>query len=75
VGYVNGDLIDKVMPKPSADSLVLVCGPPGFMVAVSGIHVNHTSRSFIPLAMPVLGWSVSLLWICIYVYTYIRIYT
>jgi cytochrome-b5 reductase len=35
-GYVGADLLHATMPKPSADSLVLVCGPPGFMEAVSG---------------------------------------
>lgn len=36
VGYVTEDLVSAVMPKPSPDSLIYVCGPPPMMVAVSG---------------------------------------
>lgn len=33
-GHVSADLIAK-LPKPSSDTMVLVCGPPGFMETVS----------------------------------------
>jgi len=36
VGLVNDALVKETMPPPSADNLILVCGPPGFMNAVSG---------------------------------------
>jgi len=36
VGYVTKDLLSGVLPSPSADSLVYVCGPPPMMKAVSG---------------------------------------
>lgn len=37
VGYVNKDEIKAFMPKPGDDkTMVLVCGPPPFMKAVSG---------------------------------------
>ena len=36
VGWMNKDIVAKTMPTPSADSLICVCGPPGFMAAVSG---------------------------------------
>ncbi|KAF2485551.1 hypothetical protein BDY17DRAFT_322384 [Neohortaea acidophila] len=36
-GYVTKDLLDEVMPKPSKDSRVLLCGPPGM--------VNATKKS------------------------------
>ncbi|EKF39672.1 NADH-cytochrome b5 reductase, putative [Trypanosoma cruzi marinkellei] len=38
VGYVNKEMIKSVMPPPSsaADSIILVCGPPPFMEAISG---------------------------------------
>lgn len=36
VGYITKDLLAKLMPPPADDSLVLVCGPPGLMNAVSG---------------------------------------
>jgi len=35
-GYVSADILSATMPKPSADSWVLVCGPPGMMEVVSG---------------------------------------
>jgi len=36
VGLVNDALVKETMPPPSNDNLILVCGPPGFMNAVSG---------------------------------------
>lgn len=36
VGYVTPELVQSVLPAPSADTLVYVCGPPPMMVAVSG---------------------------------------
>ncbi len=35
-GYVSEKVIADTMPAPSSDSRILVCGPPGFMDAVSG---------------------------------------
>jgi NAD(P)H-flavin reductase len=35
-GFVSADIIRDTMPAPGPDSRVLVCGPPGFMNAVSG---------------------------------------
>ena len=35
-GYVSKALVGGFIPLPSADTIVLVCGPPGFMGAVSG---------------------------------------
>ncbi|KAG2433618.1 hypothetical protein HYH02_012547 [Chlamydomonas schloesseri] len=35
-GRVSKDLLAAQLPAPSKDSLVMVCGPPGMMVAVSG---------------------------------------
>lgn len=36
VGYINADVIDRKLPEPTVGNLVLVCGPPGMMKAVSG---------------------------------------
>lgn len=38
IGHVNREMIKSFMPGPdrAGDSIVLVCGPPGFMSAVSG---------------------------------------
>lgn len=35
-GFVSQELIKRTMPAPSEDNYILVCGPPGFMEAVSG---------------------------------------
>jgi cytochrome-b5 reductase len=35
-GYVSEKVIADTMPTPSSDSRILVCGPPGFMDAISG---------------------------------------
>lgn len=35
-GFVSEELVRKHIHAPSVDTLVLVCGPPGFMTAVSG---------------------------------------
>ncbi|MEW5305661.1 MAG: hypothetical protein WDW36_008187 [Sanguina aurantia] len=40
VGNVTSDMIKKHLPAPAGDSHVFVCGPPGFMNAMSG---NKTS--------------------------------
>jgi len=29
VGYVSKEMVEKYLPKPSSDSRILVCGPPG----------------------------------------------
>jgi len=36
VGFINQEVVKQTMPPPSPDSLVLVCGPPGFYDALSG---------------------------------------
>ncbi len=35
-GFVTLSLVQEIIPNPSSDHLVLVCGPPGFMQVVSG---------------------------------------
>ncbi len=36
VGYVSEELLRKHLAPAGDDTMVLVCGPPGFMTAVSG---------------------------------------
>ncbi|RHY34282.1 hypothetical protein DYB32_001048 [Aphanomyces invadans] len=43
-GYVTKDILEKHLPGPSTDNLVLVCGPPGFMHAVSGGKAKDYSQ-------------------------------
>ncbi|KAG4930179.1 hypothetical protein AAZX31_17G112900 [Glycine max] len=35
-GYISKDVVVKGLPSPSDDTLILVCGPPGMMKAISG---------------------------------------
>ena len=35
-GHINEDMLAKTMPPPSEDSLIMVCGPPPMMKAISG---------------------------------------
>eukprot|EP00243_Klebsormidium_subtile_P004238 TRINITY_DN18069_c0_g1_i1.p1 TRINITY_DN18069_c0_g1~~TRINITY_DN18069_c0_g1_i1.p1 ORF type:complete len:353 (-),score=92.03 TRINITY_DN18069_c0_g1_i1:246-1304(-) len=36
VGFVSKEQVQKYLPGPSDDSLIMVCGPPGFMKHISG---------------------------------------
>lgn len=44
VGYVSKDDIKKYMPAPSDDNLILVCGPPPMMKAISGSKAPDYSQ-------------------------------
>eukprot|EP00124_Ichthyophonus_hoferi_P001361 Ihof_evm9s68 gene=Ihof_evmTU9s68 len=35
-GYMNRDLLKRILPEPSDDNLIFVCGPPGLMKAICG---------------------------------------
>jgi cytochrome-b5 reductase len=43
-GRITSQLIKKKMPAPGPDSLVMVCGPPGFMGAISGPKAKDYSQ-------------------------------
>jgi cytochrome-b5 reductase len=36
VGFVSKEQVQQYLPKPADDSLIMVCGPPGFMKHISG---------------------------------------
>jgi cytochrome-b5 reductase len=36
VGYVTADFLSSVLPAPSSDALVYVCGPPPMLKSVAG---------------------------------------
>lgn len=44
LGRVSPQLLSKLMPAPSADSMVFVCGPPPMMEAVSGSKAKDYSQ-------------------------------
>lgn len=35
-GFISKEILSKHIPKPSPDTMVLVCGPPPFMNSISG---------------------------------------
>jgi cytochrome-b5 reductase len=43
-GHVNAALISRLLPEPSPDTLVYVCGPPGLMAAVSGDKISPADQ-------------------------------
>jgi cytochrome-b5 reductase len=43
-GLITEALIKNKMPKPAEDTMVFVCGPPGFMSAVSGQKAKDYSQ-------------------------------
>lgn len=44
VGYVNRDMLARTMPPPAPGSIILVCGPPGMMKALSGEKLPDKSQ-------------------------------
>lgn len=56
VGYVDAGLLKKALPKPSADSIVMVCGPPPMMVAVSGPKAKDKTQGEVEGLLKELGY-------------------
>lgn len=48
LGYVTAEMLKEHLPQPSDDHMILVCGPPGMMKAVSGEKVSPKEQG--PLA-------------------------
>ena len=44
VGYITQDLLAAHMPPPADSSLIMVCGPPPMMKAVSGDKLPDKSQ-------------------------------
>jgi len=58
VGHVNKKLLAETMPAVSDSNLVYVCGPPGFMVAVSGTkNLKDYSQGELTGALKEMGYS------------------
>lgn len=55
-GYVDAALLKKALPKPSADSIVMVCGPPPMMVAVSGPKAKDKTQGEVEGLLKELGY-------------------
>lgn len=57
VGYLTAPLLKETLFAPSDDSLVLVCGPPGFMKAVSGGKTPDYKQGELTGALKELGFT------------------
>ncbi|KAG2499807.1 hypothetical protein HYH03_002103 [Edaphochlamys debaryana] len=59
VGYMTKDMLSKNLPAASKDSLVMVCGPPGMMEAVSGNKAPDYSQGEVKGLLKDLGFDSS----------------
>ena len=57
MGYITQDLLAAHMPPPSDSSLVLVCGPPPMMKAVSGDKLPDKSQGPLEGMLKDMGYS------------------
>lgn len=57
VGRVNADIIKAHCPAPEADHLVMVCGPPGMMAAISGDKAKDKSQGEVSGILADLGYT------------------
>jgi cytochrome-b5 reductase len=56
-GFISAGLLKETMPKPAEDTLVLVCGPPGFMDAVSGNKTRDFKQGALSGILKELGYT------------------
>ncbi|EGW30434.1 NADH-cytochrome b5 reductase 2 [Spathaspora passalidarum NRRL Y-27907] len=57
VGYITKDFLASELDKPSSDTKVFVCGPPGLYKAVSGPKVSPTDQGELTGALAELGYT------------------
>jgi len=58
-GFVSEEMAKKVMPPPSNDNLILVCGPPGMMNALSGPKTEKFEQGELKGVLKRLGYNES----------------
>ena len=56
-GFVTKDLLKAKLPPPAPTSLVLICGPPGMMTAVSGNKAPDYSQGEVAGILKELGYT------------------
>ncbi|OVA00467.1 Oxidoreductase FAD/NAD(P)-binding [Macleaya cordata] len=56
-GYISQDMIEKGLPSPSEDTLILVCGPPGMMNHISGGKAKDWSQGELSGILKQLGYT------------------
>lgn len=58
VGYVNRDMVSAHLPAPTnKDGLIMVCGPPGMMNAVSGDKAQDKSQGELSGLLKAMGYT------------------
>eukprot|EP01006_Ploeotia_vitrea_P066854 TRINITY_DN95877_c0_g1_i1.p2 TRINITY_DN95877_c0_g1~~TRINITY_DN95877_c0_g1_i1.p2 ORF type:complete len:318 (+),score=167.99 TRINITY_DN95877_c0_g1_i1:49-1002(+) len=58
-GYVDADKIRRLLPPPSDDNMVLVCGPPPMLKAIAGPKAPDYSQGEVGGALKTLGFKES----------------
>ena len=56
-GYVTADIVKKHLPGPSSDILIMVCGPPPMMKAISGDKVSPKEQGDVEGLLKDLGYT------------------
>eukprot|EP01083_Nonionella_stella_P280421 954024_1 len=64
VGYTSDNDVQRYMPAPSDDSLILVCGPPGMMKAISGGKAKDYSQGELSGILKTLGYTKDMVFKC-----------
>jgi len=59
VGYVSEDIVTSKLPPPSDDNLIMVCGPPGMMNAISGPKAPDYTQGELDGILKKLGYTKS----------------
>jgi cytochrome-b5 reductase len=57
VGYITKNMLKEKLPPPSMDNLIMVCGPPGLMAAISGGKAPDFSQGEVSGLLKDLGYS------------------
>jgi len=58
-GFITQDLLKAHLPPPAKENLVMVCGPPGMMAAISGGKAPDFSQGEVSGALKAMGYTSS----------------
>jgi len=61
-GFVSEQMVKENIPRPSEDSMVFVCGPPGMMKAVSGPKTEKYEQGEVGGVLKALGYKESMVY-------------
>jgi cytochrome-b5 reductase len=59
-GFISADLLREKLAPPSADVLVLVCGPPGMVSAISGPKAKDWTQGEVGGLLKELGYTAEM---------------